>query len=378
MEKLVTLQNENTHNMKKATMVTLFVLIALVVAGGIIVFHPAFGRSPRGERLERIKQSPYYSNGSFHNLQLTPTMTFDKGFVRVMWDFLTKKGSEETVPDHELNAVKTDLHNLDLTKNQLIWFGHSSYLMVIDGKKILVDPVLTSSFPSSLTMKPFKGTDIYSPKDIPDVDILVITHDHYDHLDYGTVKDIKNRVGKIICPLGVGEHLELWGVPADRIYELDWYEAVHPDEGLKVTALPSRHFSGRFMKRNTTLWASFMLETPEGVIFIGGDGGYGRHFAEIADRYPEIDLAILENGQYDKDWSYIHTLPSEQREIIHTLRPKEVLSVHNSKFKLANHRWDEPMREMDSLSASDHSFRLLRPKIGEISYLELGHTQELP
>lgn len=352
---------------KKYFMIILFVFLAVVaIAAVVVIFHPAFGRSPRGERLERIKHSPNYRNGLFHNMQETPTMTSDKGSILAMWEFFTKKSAENTVPHHVIESIKTDLNNLDLSYNQLIWFGHSSYLLIIDGKKILVDPVLTSSFPAGLTMKPFKGTDIYSQKDLPEIDVLVITHDHYDHLDYGTVRAIKDRVNKVICPLGIGEHLELWGIPAEKIEELDWSDSATPFVDLKFTALPSRHFSGRFLKRNDTLWTSYMLETPSGNIFIGGDGGYGNHFAKIAEKFPKIDLAILENGQYDKDWKYIHTMPSEQEKIIHTLRPSKVFSVHNSKFKLANHSWEEPIKTMDSLTASDHSFSLLRGKIGEV------------
>ncbi len=349
-------------------MIILYSILAIITITGITVtFHPAFGRSPRGERLERIKHSPNYRNGSFQNLQITPALTSDKSFIRTFWDFLTNNGAENTVPTRPVDVIKTDLKHLDLSKNQIIWFGHSSYLLVIDGKKILVDPVLTSSFPAGITMKPFKGTDIYTPEEIPDIDILVITHDHYDHLDYGTLKAIKDRVSNVICPLGVGEHLELWGFT--DLYELDWNDVANPTDAVKFTALPSRHFSGRFLKRNTTLWASYILETPSGVIFIGGDGGYGTHFATIAELFPEIDLAILENGQYDKDWKYIHTMPSEQEKIIRTLCPSKVLSVHNSKFKLANHPWDEPLKTMDSITATDHSFTLLRPKIGEIFQL---------
>ncbi len=357
--------------MKKTIMIILYILLAVVVIAGVaVIFHPSFGRSPRGERLERIEHSPNYRNGSFHNQQVTPTMTSDKGSLRAMWDFFTKKSANNTVPDHALKSIKTDLNVLDLSKNQLIWFGHSSYFLILDGKKILVDPVLTSSFPAGLTMKPFKGTDIYSPKDLPDIDVLVITHDHYDHLDYGTIRAIKDRVGKVVCPLGVGEHLEFWGIPADKIEELDWNDSATPFVDFKFTALPSRHLSGRFLKRNNTLWASYMLETPSWNIFIGGDGGYGNHFAKIAEKFPKIDLAILENGQYDKDWKYIHTMPLEQEKIIHDLRPSKVFSVHNSKFKLANHSWDEPIKTMDAITASDHSFKLLRGKIGEVILLQ--------
>ena len=169
----------------------------------IVLNHPAFGRTPRGERLVRIERSPNYKKGQFVNQEPTPFMTTDKSRWRIMWDNLTEKKPDNLVPSESIHAVKTDLKQLDLSKDAVVWFGHSSYLLINGGKKILVDPVLTTGFPASLMMKPFKGTDIYSPEDIPEVDYLIITHDHYDHLDYGTVKAIRDKVDKVICPLGV-------------------------------------------------------------------------------------------------------------------------------------------------------------------------------
>ena len=211
-----------------------------------------------------------------------------------MWDNLTEKKPDNLIPSESIHAVKTDLKRLNLSKDAVVWFGHSSYLLINSGKKILVDPVLTTGFPASLMMKPFKGTDIYSPEDIPEVDYLIITHDHYDHLDYGTVKAIRDKVDKVICPLGVGEHLEYWGYSAEKIVEMDWNEVYTSEPGFRITCLTARHFSGRFLRQNPSLWASFMLE-GHSTVYIGGDSGYGAHFSEIGKRFPHIDLAILEN-----------------------------------------------------------------------------------
>ncbi|MCF0159438.1 MAG: MBL fold metallo-hydrolase, partial [Bacteroidaceae bacterium] len=297
--------------MKRKVMIILGIIVLLIVGLAVLLQHPAFGRYPQGERLARIQQSPNYRDGQFQNLHPTPTMTARKrqdDAGSSWWDFFTSKESDR-VPSEPVPAVKTDLRALDLTRNALVWFGHSSYLLVNGGKTFLVDPVLTTSFPASLMMKPFKGTDIYSPEDIPAVDFLIITHDHYDHLDYRTVTAIQNRVQRVVCPLGIGEHLEYWGYPSGRITEMDWNETISLD-GVAITCLPARHFSGRFLRSNNTLWASFMIQ-GEKCVYVGGDGGYDTHFEEIGRQFPHIDLALLENGQYNEDWPYIHTLPGQ-------------------------------------------------------------------
>ena len=347
------------------TTIILSVLIVLAVAAGIVIWlHPAFGREPRGERLERISSSPNYRNGQFHNLEKTPEVTSDKGILRALWDAMFESPADK-VPSSPVKAVKTDLCALLLTADHLVWLGHSSYFMTLDGKRILVDPVLTSEFPVSLMMRPFSGSDIYSPADIPPIDILIITHDHYDHLDYGTIRDIKERVGLVICPLGVGEHLEYWGVDKDQIRELDWFQTTTYCP-LKIECLPARHFSGRLFKRRNTLWASFMLTLPDGMtVYIGGDSGYGKHYRQIAQCYPTVDFAILENGQYNGDWRYIHALPSQQDSVIRDLGAKNVLPVHNSKFALARHPWHEPIDKIRETAAAATSFHLIDAIIGQ-------------
>lgn len=236
------------------------ILIAVIAVICISVFafinQPSFGRLPQGERLERIKRSPHYRDGQFSNLHQTPVMASDKGFFKAMFSFLFRK-PEGLRPEDAVPTMKTDLHKLERDKDVLIWFGHSSYFIQIDGKRILVDPVFCMASPVSFVNKPFKGTDIYKPEDMPDIDYLVISHDHWDHLDYRTVKSLKDRVGKVICGLGVGEHLEHWGYRKEQLVELDWQENAALDNGFTVHCLPTRHFSGRGLKANQTLWASF-------------------------------------------------------------------------------------------------------------------------
>ena len=209
--------------------------IALLLVVTIFVFinQPSFGRTPRGERLERIKQSPNYRNGEFQNLHETTLMTSDRGRFAGVLEFLFRK-IEGLRPDQPVNAIKTDLRQVGRDKEMLVWFGHSSYLIQTGGKRILVDPVFCMASPVSFVNKPFKGTDIYKPEDMPDIDYLIISHDHWDHLDYNTVKKLRDRIGTVICPLGVGEHFEYWGFDKKQIVELDWNEDSSLEAGFKV------------------------------------------------------------------------------------------------------------------------------------------------
>ncbi len=343
--------------------IALGIIVFLALGTTAVLQHPAFGSLPKGERLERIRQSKNYRNGAFQNLEETSVMTSDKSMAQQFWSFLTNRPQNTEPSDYSVEAVKTDLSALDLTQNQVVWFGHSSYLLVLGGKTILVDPVLTEQFPMNLMMKPFLGTDIYSPDDMPDVDLLLITHDHWDHLDYGTLKQLGDRVHNVVAPLGVGAHLEKWGF-GDRLTELDWNDSTSIDS-LRVTCLPARHFSGRLLKRGQSLWASFMIEGAGKCVYVEGDSGYGKHFAEIGQRFPSIDLLMLEDGQYGKDWANIHTLPTEHTQVIRDLQPKKVVPVHNSKFSLSNHTWDEPMNLIRQTAEADSTLHIEMPTIGK-------------
>lgn len=189
-----------------------FLAVAALLVAAIALFmnRPEFGRAPRGERLERIWRSPNYRDGAFRNRHATPQLTSGKGWWATMYDFLFER-KERNRPDHALPAVKTDLKALDPKENLLVWFGHSSYLIQADGLRILVDPVFETASPLPFFNRPFEGTDLYKPEDMPGIDLLVITHDHWDHLDYGTVTKLRDRTGRVVCPLGVGEYFEYWG-----------------------------------------------------------------------------------------------------------------------------------------------------------------------
>jgi L-ascorbate metabolism protein UlaG (beta-lactamase superfamily) len=261
--------------------------------------------------------------------------------------------------------MKTNLMDLPVGTDVLIWFGHSSYFMQLDGKRILVDPVFSgNASPLPGSNKAFKGTDRYQVSDLPDIDYLFISHDHYDHADYETLRQLVSKTKHVICGLGVGAHLEHWGFPVSTIIEKDWNERIVLDNNFVVNILPARHFSGRGFSRNNTLWVSFMFQTPTMSIFIGGDSGYDHSFKDIGDKYGPVDLAILENGQYDIMWKYIHLMPDEVLGAAKDLKAKRLFPVHSSKFAMGNHPWNEPLVRITELNKSVN-MPLITPMIGE-------------
>lgn len=362
------MKQKTKTRLKKTMLIAISIIGILIISGIIFLNLPRFGKTPSGDRLERVKSSPNYREGKFQNQSYTIQLTGDKNMFLTGLDFLFGK-KERLTPTVALPTIKTDLINLNRESDILVWFGHSSYFMQIDGKRILVDPVFSDASPVSFINKPFKGTDIYKPTDMPDIDYLFISHDHWDHLDYNTVMELKDRTSKIICGLGVGEHFEHWGFDKNKVIELDWNAGSTLDKGFSTYCLPARHFSGRGLSPNQSLWASFLLQTPTMKIYIGGDSGYDAHFAKIGEQFAEIDLAILENGQYNQDWKYIHMMPEEVIQAAKDLHAKSLLPVHSSKFALGYHSWDEPLKRITEANKKEN-LRLQTPMIGEIVNLK--------
>lgn len=328
-------------NIGKFVMIAFVVIASLVAVGGVFMHQAQFGREPSGERLKRIERSPNYRDGVFHNQLPTPVMKEGVNPLRVGKEFFFNKNARNT-PPLRLPSKKIDLFALDPKENVFVWFGHSSYFMQIDGKKFLVDPVLCgSASPVSFTNKSYPGSDAYTPADIPGIDVLFISHDHWDHLDYETLTQLKPKIKRIVTGLGVGSHLEHWGFDTSIISEQDWNESVDLRDGFTAEVVPARHFSGRGFTRNKTLWVSFVLRTPTKKIYMSGDGGYGPHFAEIGKKFGPFDLAVLECGQYNENWKYIHMNPEETVRAGLDVQAKAIVPVHWGKFSLALHAWDE-------------------------------------
>jgi len=340
------------------------VIVALLVAATFIFMQlPRFGSKPLSGRLLKIQNAANYKNGQFQNQSFTPDLAEGVTFTKVLIKFFFGK-DKRSKPLRPLPSQKTDLKNLDPSENVVVWFGHSSYFIQADGKTMLVDPVFSgSASPVPITTKAFPSSDAYTVEDFPAIDFLFITHDHWDHLDYQTVLKLKPKVSRVITGLGTAQHLERWGYNTAISDELNWNETSNLSNGFTVHAVPGRHFSGRSVKRNQAVWAAFVLQTPSFKLFLGGDSGYDHHFKTIGQEHGPFDLAILECGQYNEYWKYIHMMPEEVVTAAQELGAKRLMPVHYAKFALSIHAWDEPIIRVTNQAQMEH-LPLATPMIG--------------
>lgn len=289
------------------------------------------------------------------------------------WKMSTEffKKHPETTPPGKLPFVRTDLAKLVPDKPLIVWFGHSSYLLRINNRNFLVDPVLSgNAAPLSFMVKAFAGSDEYRAEDMPVIDHLILTHDHYDHLDYRTIRKLRYKIRSVFCSLGVGAHLRYWGIDAHIITEMDWWQTEQlENDDMELIAAPARHFSGRGIKRGQSLWSSFILQTKTHTIYLGGDSGYDTHFMEIGKKYGPFDLAILESGQYNVMWPLIHMMPEETVQAAIDLKAKALMPVHWGKFRLGMHPWNEPVKRIlekaQVYKAQENKVQVVAPMIGE-------------
>ncbi|KJM64824.1 MBL fold metallo-hydrolase [Pluralibacter gergoviae] len=344
------------------------VVVMLIASAGSFPFvlNAGFGQAPSGDGLDAVQRSPNYRDGEFRNAVPAPVRVGQpqRSKLAALWSFVTEK-RDYAWPDAPLPVIPTDLATLPLAQDTIVWLGHSSWYLQLAGKRILIDPVFSSyASPFSFINKAFPGDYPWRADDMPPIDLLIISHDHYDHLDYATIKGLLPKVRRVVTPLGVGSHLRYWGMRGDIITEADWQQQVKIDDTLTVHVLPAQHFSGRSLKRNQTLWASFMLVTPTQKIYYSGDSGYGPHFRAIGEQFGAVDIAIMENGQYDPDWHHVHMMPDETARAAADVNAAAVLPGHSGRFVLARHRWNDPYQQLTRASA-DKAYRLLTPVQGE-------------
>ena len=356
------------HKLTIMLLAVIMILIALIVY--LFWRQPSLGKLPSGKRLENIHQSANFKGGSFKNLSETAMMAGNGSLLKVINEIYFKKHTDVS-PHYSLPFVKEPFTVVPETTPAITWFGHSSYLLQCNNANILVDPVFSerASPVSYIGSKAFDGSNVFGVDDLPAIDILLITHDHYDHLDYNVIRKLRNRVPLFIVPLGVGSHLEYWGVDPHKIKELDWWQGIEARSGIHITATPARHFSGRTLKRNMTLWASYVLAIGNYKLFIGGDSGYDSHFSAIGAKYGPFDLAILEAGQYNEMWPHIHMFPEEAIQAALDLNAKMLLPVHWAKFALSIHPWYEPADRVVR-RAKEMNFPIITPMIGERTILK--------
>ena len=292
-------------------------------------------------------------------------MADNTSYSDMMLEFLGK--GIDRKPTTLLPAIRTDLRKLSGDLPVLVWFGHSSYLLHINGKNILIDPVFSrraSPF-QFIGIKSYEVTNPYTVDNMPDIDLLIITHDHYDHLDYTTMKSLKTKVKKVCTTLGVGTHLRFWGFSENIISEFDWWDSETVIPGIQLTSVPARHFSGRTLTRNKTLWSAFVLKTTQHSLYLGGDSGYDENmFRDIGNKCGPFDLALLECGQYNTMWPSIHMMPEETVKASVLLKAKALLPVHWGKFTLSLHPWYEPIERVVDYAAKA-GVEIVTPMIGE-------------
>lgn len=328
----------------------------------------SLGRRAEGARLERIKASPRWDGERFTNVHpITPGLRDPNASMPAIRDFLC--GGERRVPRGSLPSVSpldgwTRRPDSGL---RATWLGHSTVLLEIDGLRVLTDPVWgPRASPSRLAgPKRFQPVPV-SLRAMPPVDLVMVSHDHYDHLDYPTIRELARTDVPFVTSLGVGAHLEAWGVPPERIVELDWWEShALPKGGLTVTAAPSQHFSGRSLHdRNATLWSSLVVRSSKHAVFFSGDTGLTTEYAQIRERLGPFDLVMLEVGAFHPAWGDIHLGPEHALEALALLGNAPFLPVHWGTFNLAMHAWDQPAERLLELGpkASAH---LVMPRLGQ-------------
>lgn len=349
----------------------LALMLCFLIGGYVFMSQTKFGTLPEGTRLNMIVQSPHYGDGGFRNTEPLPPMKGNGGIVGALAKYIFSS-TEGQRPSHPVPSAKTDLRTLDRNTDVVVWLGHSSYFIQLGGRRILIDPVFSPyASPIFFANRAFDGTNLYTAEEMPDIDYLLISHDHWDHLDYATVTALRPKVRKVVCPLGVGAHFEAWGYGKEMLYEGDWFSALEQDDGFSIHVLPARHFSGRSLTRNKTLWAGFALLTSERRIFFSGDSGYGKHFTEIGARFGGFDLAILDCGQYDDNWRYVHMMPEDTAQAAEDLHARALLPAHVGKFAIAYHTWDDPFKRITEASKGK-PYRLLLPLMGEPIRMPMG------
>ncbi|MEK6481125.1 MBL fold metallo-hydrolase [Catalinimonas sp. 4WD22] len=347
-------------------------IFLLVVSGVLFLYlNPVFGGKADAQLKERYLQSGHYEGGKFINLIPTTLGIKTGDYVGLTLDYI--KGTPNIEPAGELPVISLDSVNIVPKPDKparVTWFGHSAILLELEGKNIFIDPMMGES-PSPLPMigsKRYGALPIAIEK-LPHLDAVLISHDHYDHLDYGSILKLKDKVDNFYVPLGVGAHLRAWGVEAEKVHELNWWDKVTDDEFTFVCA-PARHFSGRgILDRDQTLWSSWVIQSPSQKLFFSGDSGYGPHFKEIGNRFGPFDFAMLECGQYDPRWEAIHMLPEQTVQAAIDVKTELMMPIHWGAFTLALHSWTDPV-DRAIAKAQEMKVAIATPIIGEAILLE--------
>lgn len=349
--------------------ITIVVIVGTLVLTYIIFtnYYPSFGGNISKEQQIEYAKSEQYRNGKFNNTKPVPKELSFSEIMKLAYTFFTTKVPNGR-PNEDLNVNKLDSTKVADYKGRakLIWFGHSSFLLQVEGLNILIDPM----FGKVPAPHPLLGGNRFNKEfpleidKLPQIDAVLFSHDHYDHLDYQTILKIKDKTSKFFVPLGVGSHLEAWNVSTNKITELDWWQETK-FETLTFACTPAQHFSGRkFNNSQNTLWSSWVIQSENESIYFSGDSGYGPHFTEIGTKYGPFDIALLECGQYNERWSDIHMTPEETAQAGLDVSATKIMPIHWAGFKLALHEWTDPINRVQE-KGKELNIEVITPRIGE-------------
>ncbi|MCL2298337.1 MAG: MBL fold metallo-hydrolase [Proteobacteria bacterium] len=322
-----------------------------------------FGQAPKD--VSSYENLPYFADGKFRNLEGDTPFYPDRvrGGKPSRYRHLFPSPNAPEVP---LPIVKLDKNAFAETPEELAvtWLGHASLIIELEGKRFLVDPIFDNAAPIPFAVPRYVPPPL-KRKELPLPDVVLITHDHYDHLEYATIRHFKDKETLFIVPLGVGSHLLKWGVPPEKIRELGWSDEFS-ENGIRIVAEPAVHFSARtWSSRNDTLWASYVLKGNQRQVFISGDTGYSEHFRDIGAKHGPFDIAFFEIDAWNPGWPKSHLFPAEVIRAYHDVRAASLMPVHWGVFDLALHPWDESIRMVAALADEDGNVNLITPRMGQ-------------
>ena len=342
------------------------VLIIVIILIGMLFAQSCSSAtySTKDVKMEKIKKSAQYKDGKFLNYKDNYEINFFKN-LPILWEFLVTDNDRK--PNVELPTQNVDFSQIINAKSdelKVTWVGHSSQIINIDGKIILTDPVYENR---TAFMGPsrYNGDVPFNMEELPEIDLVIISHNHYDHLNSTTIETIHPKVKHFITPLMVGAELENMGVPREKITELDWWDETILFDELLIALTPAQHFSNRgLFDSNETLWGSYVIQGPNHKIYFSGDSGYSESFKQIGDKYGPFDYTFLECGAYDERWHSMHMMPEETAQAHLDLKGKILQPIHWGTYDLALHAWYDPIVRV-AKAADSLGIKLSTPLVGE-------------